>query len=148
MSKSFAAPAFLESLKHQLDRADSEFEALGFFDTRFGIRLLDGEGGKPTHLVVMEFETHSCTDLALKAGSDEVDDLDFVIEASEAVWQDMLTHLDAQGHIEGDYTINTLSHFDTPVRVEYRDHDGLDKLFRFQQSVQLVFDVAARTQRA
>ncbi len=148
MSTSFAAPAFLESLKQQFDQTHSEFEALGFFDTRFGIRLLDGEGGEPKHLVVMEFETYSCKELALKAGSDPADSLDFVIEAPEAVWQDMLTHLDAQGHIEGDYTINTLSHFDTPIRIDYRDHDGLDKLFRFQQSVQLVFDIAARTQQA
>jgi hypothetical protein len=55
----------------------------------------------------------------------------------------MLASRQPNGEIDAAHTINTLCHFDDPIRVRYRDPVGHDKLFRFQQSVQLVFNVAA-----
>src|SRR5579883_1560370 len=42
------------------------------------------------------------------------------------------------------HSINTLTHFGERLRVRYDDPNGHDKLYRFAESIQQFFDLAAR----
>lgn len=68
---------------------------------------------------------------------------DFFLEAPLAVWRETFTSLDRAGRIDAAHSINTLTHRDTPIRVVSDDPAGHDERFRYQESIQLVFDLGA-----
>ena len=46
-------------------------------------------------------------------------------------------------HHDAAHSLNTLTHFGEKIRVTYDDPDGHDKLYRFAESIQEFFDLAA-----
>ncbi|MEX2031988.1 MAG: hypothetical protein WEA81_03885 [Dehalococcoidia bacterium] len=73
-------------------------------------------------------------------------DADFVIEMEPAVWKDMLDDIKQHGHATLDHTLNTLDlKFDNPIhRNELQDGFKADMFFRYNPSLQVFFDNAAR----
>src|SRR5579883_2889268 len=61
-----------------------------------------------------------------------------------AAWRDMLDTIHALGAADTAHSINTLTHFGERLRVRYDDPNGHDKLYRFAESIQQFFDLAAR----
>lgn len=144
MAERFPSNAFFGALKNKIAGEAARFERLGLFDVRFGIRVLPGDGA-PERLVVLEFDTYECTGLR-ELRPDETTETDFVLEAPYAVWRTMLTSVDSKGRVDADHTVNTLTHHDDPIRASWTDPVGHDKLFRFSESIQLVFDLAAQVE--
>ena len=56
----------------------------------------------------------------------------------------MLDTIHALGAADTAHSINTLTHFGEGLRCRYDDPDGHDKLYRFAESIQQFFDLAAR----
>ncbi len=141
MGEKFPSRAFFDALRARIEAERARFARLGLFDARFGVHVL-GDATHPERLVVLEFDAYACKSIREVAAQSPPPQLDFVLEAPYAVWREMLTSTDGEA-VDGAHTINTLTHHGEPMRVVSVDPDGHDKLFRFQESVQLVFDVAS-----
>ncbi len=142
----FPSVAFFVAVADRMNEERETFRKLGFADTTFGIRVL-GDPGAPPRTFVLTLDTYSCTNVReVPPRAPPPDGVDFVLEAPDSVWREMLASVGRDGHVDADHTINTLTHHDAPMRVEYRSPEGHDKLFRFSESVQLVFDLAARVE--
>jgi len=133
MQGQFPSCQFFDALRQRIEEQSTQFEQLGLFDTAFGIRICNDIGASES-LFVLRFKDYACT--GIREVSEAGDDIDFVLEAPLRVWRSILGRV-------ADGSINTLTHHDDPVRVSYANPAGHDKLFRFQASIQLVFDLAA-----
>lgn len=138
MTERFPSPGFFRALAAAVPR-DRELVRLGFFDTTFGLRILRDDGRSGV-LVVLSFDANDLRDVR-EVDGDVPAGVDFVLEAPYAVWRDLLEH-------PATHTINSLTHHGTPMKVIAPDPLGHDKLFRFQESVQRVFELASTIERA
>ena len=91
----------------------------------------------------MGFEVFDCTHAgAVTDLSNEA--VDFTLEGDRDTWVEMLRNIQAHGAADVAHSINTLTHLGERMRVVYDDPDGHDKLYRFAESVQEFFDLAAK----
>ena len=138
----FPSEAFFKSLAAVMKREHERFRGLGFFDATIGIRVLaDNEGGAE-RLFVLAFEVFECT-LAEEAPNFTPFRVDFVLEGKASVWREMFENIRRNGGADVAHSINTLTHFGEQLTLRYDDPDGHDKLYRFAESVQQFFDLAA-----
>lgn len=138
--RAFPSLPFFTAVADRIEKEREAFRRLGFADTTFGVRVTGGA------TFVLALDTYSCTSVReVPAGAQAPEGVDFVLEAPIEVWERMLSSLDrSTGHVQAEHTINTLTHHDRPMSVAWSDPAGHDKLFRFQESIQLLFDLAAR----
>jgi len=138
MPVEFPSVAFFEALGREMRSERDRFSRLGFFDTTFGVRVL--RDGAPPAEFLLAFEVFDCT--AVRAGAPS--GADFVLEGPLGAWREMLDAIHRLGAADTAHSINTLTHFGEGLRVRYDDPDGHDKLYRFAESIQEYFDLAAR----
>lgn len=140
MKAIFPSVQFFQALQARMRDERERFKRLGYFDTSFGVRVLDGRGGK--HEYVLGFEVFDCT--VVRASADlQAEPVDFVLEGDRETWTEMLRNIQAHGAADVAHSINTLTHLGERMRVVYDDPDGHDKLYRFAESVQEFMDLAA-----
>lgn len=141
MAVVFPSTAFFLALRDAMRSEQARFQRLGFFDATFGVRVLpDGPGASPVDHT-LGFEVFDC--VAVREGIDGAA-VDFVLEGPLAAWREMLDTIHALGAADTAHSINTLTHFGERLRVRYDDPNGHDKLYRFAESIQQFFDLAAR----
>lgn len=139
MPPSFPSIEFFEALRDEMRKERERFSRLGFFDTTFGVRVVDD--GAPAAEFVLTFEVFDC--IAVEDGT-SARPRDFVLEGPLAAWREMLDNIHALGAADTAHSLNTLTHFGEALRVVYDDPDGHDRLYRFAESIQEFFDLASR----
>jgi hypothetical protein len=139
MSVRFPSLAFFQALREEMLGAQERFSRLGFFDTTFGVRVLDA-GGKALFEGALDFEVFDCT--LVREGLEGVTP-DFVLEGPLPAWREMLDTIHRLGAADAAHSLNTLTHFGESFQVRYDDPDGHDKLYRFAESIQEFFDLSA-----
>ena len=136
----FPSVEFFEALQTRMRGERERFKRLGYFDTTFGVRVLDGARDK--HEYVLAFEVFDCT--GVRASADlGAEPLDFILEGDLTTWTEMLRNIQQHGAADVAHSINTLTHLGERMRVVYDDPDGHDKLYRFAESIQEFIDLAA-----
>jgi hypothetical protein len=126
-----------------LSTEHERFRGLGFFDATIGIRVLADEPGGAEQLFVLAFEVFECS-LAEAVPNFTPFRVDFVLEGKCAAWREMFENIRQNGGADVAHSINTLTHFGEQLTLRYDDPDGHDKLYRFAESVQQFFDLAAK----
>ena len=122
----------------QLVNADPEFRRIGSIDASMAVKV----GPK---IIVIIFEAFECFEVREGTEEDLVD-LDFVLEMSEADWKDLIQNTKENGAADLRHTLNTL---------DLTKEDGLstnatgdqfraDIFFRVNQSLQHFFDLSAK----
>ena len=139
MSVRFPSLAFFEALREEMRGAQERFSRLGFFDTIFGVRVLDA-GGTALFEGALGFEVFDC--VLVREGLEGVTP-DFVLEGPLPAWREMLDAIHRLGAADAAHSLNTLTHFGESLQVRYDDPDGHDKLYRFAESIQEFFDLSA-----
>jgi hypothetical protein len=139
MSVRFPSLAFFQALREEMRGEQERFSRLGFFDTTFGVRVLDA-GGKALFEGALDFEVFDCT--LVREGLEGVTP-DFVLEGPLPAWREMLDTIHRLGAADAAHSLNTLTHFGESLQVRYDDPDGHDKLYRFAESIQEFFDLSA-----
>jgi hypothetical protein len=142
MPVTFPSEELFKALAARMAVEHERFRKLGFFDATIGIRVLPDVPGGAERLFVLAFEVFECT-LAEEVPSFAPFRVDFVLEGTRAAWREMLENIRAHGAADVAHTINTLTHFGEQLALRYDDPDGHDKLYRFAESVQEFFDLAA-----
>ncbi len=140
MKVRFPSVEFFRALQTLMQAERERFKRLGYFDTTFGVRVLDG--GKACEYV-LTFEVFDCTEA--RASRDLAGEkLDFILEGEQDTWVEMLRNIQTHGGADVAHSLNTLTHLGERMRVLYDDPDGHDKLYRFAESVQEFLDLAAK----
>src|SRR5215468_7713436 len=119
MSVRFPSLAFLQALRAEMRGAQERFSRLGFFDTTFGVRVLDA-GGTALFEGALGFEVFDC--VLVREGLEGVTP-DFVLEGPLPAWREMLDAIHRLGAADAAH--------------------GHDKLYRFAESIQEFFDLSA-----
>jgi hypothetical protein len=135
----FPSLAFFDALRDEMRAARERFSRLGFFDTVFGIRVLD-EDRTPPFECTLGFEVFDC--VTVREGIQGAD-LDFVLEGPLPAWREMFDAIHRLGAADTAHSLNTLTHFGESLQVRYDDPDGHDKLYRFAESIQEYLDLSA-----
>jgi len=142
MAVPFPSEAFFQALAAAMAQAHDRFRALGFFDATIGISVLpDAADGDARHFV-LAFEVFECT-RAQEVASLAPSDVDVILEGKLGAWREMFENIRANGAADVAHSINTLTHFGETLTLRYDDPAGHDKLYRFAESVQQFFDLAA-----
>jgi hypothetical protein len=137
----FPSEAFFLALQRRMREQQERFRSLGFFDVTFGVHVLPDTGDGPEHRFVLGFEVFDC--IRAQAVRDFDTPVDFVLSGRLAAWRAMLENVKGRGGADVAHSINTLTHFGEGLQVRYDDPEGHDKLYRFAESVQAFFDLAA-----
>jgi hypothetical protein len=141
MPVTFPSDAFFKALATAMAGAYDRFRNLGFFDTTIGIRVLPDDDGAE-RLFVLAFEVFECA--RAEAVSTFVSSrVDFTLEGKASAWREMFENIRQNGGADVAHSINTLTHFGEQLTLRYDDPEGHDKLYRFAESVQQFFDLAA-----
>ncbi|HVN83578.1 MAG TPA: hypothetical protein VMW17_01915 [Candidatus Binatia bacterium] len=138
----FPSLEFFQSLQEQMKQERDRFRQLGYFDTTFGVAVRDPSLPGGVWQCVLSFEVFEC--VGLKAADLSRETVDFTLDGHLNVWVEMLRNIKQHGAADTAHTINTLTHFGEGLRCVYDDPDGHDKLYRFAESVQEFFDLAAK----
>jgi hypothetical protein len=129
---------FFAALQSRMRDAAERFRRLGYFDTTFAVCVEHGADRS----FVLAFDVFDCVGVReVEEPSSEA--VDFTLAGSLAAWREMLENIRANGQADTHHSINTLTHFGEKIRVVYDDPDGHDKLYRFVESIQEFFDLAA-----
>ena len=141
MQLTFPSVEFFRALQALMHSERERFRRLGYFDTTFGVRVL-GAAPDPKEFV-LSFDVFDCT--AVRTVADLTQEtVDFVLEGDLGTWVEMLRNIVQHGAADVTHSINTLTHTGERMRVLYDDPDGHDKLYRFAESIQQFFDLAAK----
>jgi hypothetical protein len=142
MPLTFPSETFFKALAAKMAGAHDRFRNLGFFDVTIGIRVLPDSDGRPERLFVLSFEVFECT-LAEEVPNFTPFRVDFTLEGKLGAWREMFDNIRQNGGADVAHSINTLTHFGEQLTLRYDDPDGHDKLYRFAESIQQFFDLAA-----
>ncbi len=135
----FPSLEFFRALQALMQQERERFKRLGYFDTTFGVRVLDGSGA---HEYVLAFEVFDCTEVRTTREL-AAESVDFILEGDRDTWAEMLRNIQQHGAADVAHSLNTLTHLGERMRVLYDDPDGHDKLYRFAESVQEFIDLAS-----
>jgi hypothetical protein len=137
----FPSENFFRTLQRLMADQRDRFRVLGYFDVVFGVHVLPDRAGDSEQRFVLAFDVFDCVRAdAVGAFGPE---LDFVLEGTRGVWREMIENIKQRGAADVAHSINTLTHFGDALRICYDDPDGHDKLFRFAESIQEFFNLAA-----
>jgi hypothetical protein len=142
MAVRFPSLEFFQALQEQMRTERDRFRQLGYFDTTFGVCVRDASLPGGAWQGVLSFEVFDCVGVRqadLSKGA-----VDFTLDGDLSVWADMLRNIQTHGAADTAHSINTLTHLGNQLRCVYDDPDGHDKLYRFAESVQEFFDLAAK----
>jgi hypothetical protein len=132
--------AFFDALASEMNAHPEEYDILGDIELRLAIVMERDDGSAFRALVT--FDGIECTGVATINEGDE-HGADCWIAGGAAAWRAMFDDIVAHGRAEGRQTINSLTMLGHPLAVHGDDPLGVDKFFRFNQSVQHFFDGAA-----
>ena len=122
------------------------FRRIGYADTRFVVRVLpDEEGCDGERDVGLAMTGYTLTHAeALAPAALASFDPDFTICARESVWRRMLDEIARHGRPELRHTLNSLALMGDEMWLESADQLREDKFYRFNQTLQEFFNLAAQ----
>jgi hypothetical protein len=150
MAPKFPEPQWFLALGRLMAARGELFRRIGYVETRFIVRVLpdqDGgndDGGGEEQNTGVAMQGYALTDAAALAPGAAVSfDADFTICARRAVWRRMLDEIARGGRPELRHTLNSLALIGDELWLESADQLREDKFYRFNQSLQELFNLAA-----
>ena len=147
MPAAFPDPEWFLALGRQMRSEGELFRRLGYAETRFAVRLVEGgETSDRDRIVGLVIDGYALTDAHTLAGARELAafDPDFVICASPAVWQRMLDEIAANGRPELRHTLSSLALVGDEMWLESSDQLREDRFYRYNQTLQEMLNLAGR----
>ncbi len=154
MAPRFPDPQWFLALGGLMAARGELFQRIGYVETRFVVRVLpdeDGGGQQPNTDQTKEQNTgvamqgYALTEAAALTPTEAVSfDPDFVICARRAVWRRMLDEIARTGRPELRHTLNSLALIGDELWLESADQLREDQVYRFNQSLQELFNLVAQ----
>jgi len=145
MALNFPEPQWFFALGRLMAARGELFRRIGYVETRFVVRVLpDEDGSGEEQNTGVALQGYALTDAeALAPGAAAPFDADFTICARRAVWRRMLEEIERSGRPELRHTLNSLALIGDELWLESADQLREDKFYRFNQSLQELFNLAA-----
>ena len=142
----FPEPEWFLALGRLMAAQGELFRRIGYVDARFIVRVLPDEGSAAGEINVgLAMEGYALADAAaLECGRVTDFDSDFAICARRSVWNRMLDEIAREGRPELRHTLNSLALMGDELWLESADQLREDKFYRFNQSLQEFFNLAAQ----
>lgn len=131
--------SFFDALATKMNGRPEIFEVLGDVDMEIAVIMRDPQGD---FRVCLSFADISCSGVREIGDGDEYT-ADCWLEGPLDAWRAMFDDIVANGHATGRQTLNSLTLLGDHINVRGEDPMGVDKFFRFNQTVQAFFDGAA-----
>jgi hypothetical protein len=148
MPAAFPQPEWFLALGRLMRSEGELFRRLGYAETRFAVRVIQGEGEDPAHdlIVGLIINGYALSEARALSGKDALAafDPDFVICARDSVWRRMLDEIAAQGRPELRHTLSSLALVGEEMWLESSDQLREDKFYRYNQTLQEVLNLAGR----
>jgi len=139
----FPDPAWFVALGRQMEAEREIFQRLGYAEVRFAIRIVSDDGARAEATTGLEFNGYSL--VRAEALSDTAAfDPDFVICGRREIWTRMLTEIRQGGRPAPRHTLSSLALMGEELWLESSDQLREDKFYRFNQTLQEFFNLAAR----
>lgn len=132
---------FFDSLAANMNSRSTEYEVLGDVDIDLG--LLMRRRNSADFRLRLRFEGIECTGVAEADDGDEKL-ADCYLDGDIEAWQAMFDDIAQNGRAVGRQTINSLTLVGEAIRVRGDDPLGIDKFFRYNQTMQAFLDGAAQ----
>lgn len=112
----------------------------GACETTFGVKCGD-------EIFQVEIEGLECTG-AKPIGAEDLENLDFYLEMAPAEWREMLENIKQNDGADLDHTLNTLDldRDEGLAKSATDDQYRQDLFFRYNQTLQFLFDASARVE--
>ncbi|MDP6077863.1 MAG: hypothetical protein QF638_06710 [Acidimicrobiales bacterium] len=132
---------FYQELADLMNGHPDQYETLGEVDFTLGV-VMANEDGEDLRLR-LRFEELGCRDVSpLPEGGES--SCDCWLEGDTESWGEMFDDITANGRATGRCTINSLTLVGDHIDVKGDDPMGVDRFFRFNQTIQQFFDGAAQ----
>lgn len=131
---------FFDALATAMNADPQQYEGLGDVDMDLAV-VMQREGGQDFR-VLLSFRGISCEGVTEITAAD-VAHADCRLEGPLDAWKTMFADIAEHGHATGRQTLNSLTLLDEDsIAVRGADPLGVDKFFRFNQTVQAFVDAA------
>ncbi len=144
MSTSIDSIEFFDGLASEMNSHPERYEILGDVDIDMGI-VMHRPGGD--FRARLRLEGIECTGVGPLDEGDE-SAVDCWLDGDLGAWQEMFENIRANGRATGQLTINSLTMLARQIHLRGDDPMGVDKFSRFNQTLQELFDGAARSAAA
>ncbi len=134
----FPSARFFDELAAAAARHRDEFEDLGFCDLRLALRVNSPDAISHFGLKLAGFDVESDGEVDPESWG-----ADCTLEGPIFVWQEMIDNIAENGRADSQHTLNSLTLADFPMRVTCVDIMGHDRFFRYNETLQRVFDLAS-----
>ncbi|MHB1923317.1 MAG: hypothetical protein ACYCSJ_01350 [Acidimicrobiales bacterium] len=124
-------------LAAQMEEHRGEFEALGLCDLDLEVKV--GRGSAGPLRVLLRFRDYGCEDVVALEPEEQVH-ADCRLEGELAVWEEIRDDIVANGRSTGRLTISSLVLLGERLRLGGVDPMGVDRFFRYAETVQRFFD--------
>ncbi len=131
---------FFDALATEMNAHPEVYDILG--DVEMAIVFVMTRPGGTAFRAKLTFDGIQCTGVQ-EVGEGAESDGDCWVEGDVSDWQAMLDDIFANGQAEGRQTINSLTLLGDRLAVHGEDPMGVDRFFRFNQTVQNFLDGAA-----
>lgn len=128
---------FFERLADTMNSQPERYDALGDVDIDLAVEIRTAEA-EPFR-VVLAFHGITC-----EVRADGSTPADCVLSGDTAAWRAMFDDIAEHGHATGKWTLNSLTLMGDAMTVDGDDPLGVDRFFRFNQTLQQFFEGSAR----
>lgn len=140
---SFPEPEWFLALGRLMEAEGEPFRRIGYAEKRFAIRVIADDSDQTEHTTGLEISGYQ---IARALALDDVAafDPDFVVCARRSTWQRMLDEIQHGGRPDLRHTLSSLALIGEEMWLESSDQLREDKFYRFNQTLQEMFNLAAK----
>jgi hypothetical protein len=135
----FPSTAWFDSLARTMAEDRKSFQPLGSIDCTMVVQLLDSPD-----LFELVFRSYGVESIRTLEKIEDAGPEHFTITATQDTWREMIDNIIRNGQPDLEHTLNFLTFPDDPMVVDGPDQLQIDAFFRYNQSLQLFFNGAAR----
>ena len=140
-NNSFPSVAWFEKLAGQMAQEGEHYRDLGACDC---CMVVKAEQDQTTSLIEVNFKGYEVESIRELESLGEARPEHFVVEAQLEVWKEMIENIENRGEPDLEHTLNYLTFPDDPMVVDGPDKLMIDAFYRYNQSLQLFFNGAAK----
>lgn len=142
----FPEPGWFLALGRLMEAEGEAFRRLGFAEVRFAIRVIANDGDRVEQTTALEFGGYTLSSaVALDDGAPF--DADFIVCGRRAIWERMLDEIARNGRPEMRHTLSSLALIGEELWLESSDQLREDRFYRYNQTLQEFFNLAAKLPR-
>ena len=140
----FPSEEWFGALADKMREDRASFEPLGSIDCTMVVQVDDPANQQRQDLIEVKFRSYEVESVRRLATLDDAEPDHFVIEATLDTWHEMIDNIISNGRPDLEHTLNFLTFPDDPMVVDGPDQLQVDTFFRYNQSLQLFFNGAAK----